>query len=56
MIDSKYAAGILRPAGSAAPRTEKPARLSSTELGEKLKPLKKRHRQRTSPWEGQGSR
>ena len=42
MIDSKYAAGILRPAGSAAPRTEKPTRLSSTELGEKLKPLKKK--------------
>lgn len=42
MIDSKYAAGILKPAGSAAPRAEKPERLCREELSEKLESLKKK--------------
>lgn len=42
MIDSKYAAGILKPAGSAAPRAEKPKRLCRAELGEKLESLRKK--------------
>ena len=42
MINSEYAMKFLKPAGSTAPNAEKPARLSSTELSEKLKPLKKK--------------
>lgn len=42
MIDSKYAAGILKPAGSAAPRAEKPARLCRADLSKKIEALKKR--------------
>ena len=43
MIDSKYAAGILKPAGSAAPRVEKPARLCRADLSKKIEALKKKN-------------
>lgn len=42
MINSDYAMRILKPAGSAAPSAEKPARLVREELSEKLESLKKK--------------
>ena len=42
MMNSEYAMKFLKPAGSAAPRAEKPTRLCRADLSKKIEALKKK--------------